>query len=33
MASLIEAGLIAAVMTPTATKPAFAYRVVEGAAS
>ena len=33
MASLVEAGLVATVMKPTATKPALAYRAVEGGAS
>lgn len=32
MASLVEAGLVATVMRPTATKPALAYRAVEGGA-
>jgi len=33
MASLVEAGLVATVMKPTATKPALAYRAAEGRAS
>lgn len=33
MASLVEAGLVATVMKPTATKPALAYRAVDGSAS